>query len=192
MYQLRITVFPPFTLPFSPGHGGPRRPCPPRRRLAHPSRSTRRRAHPSPCACTRSCPPRHHLRSSRPSSASHRTATSAGATRSACPSSRRPQPARTCSPSTSQMPRKCYTVALGEPIMKPRVSTLPLPLVLLDDDTEEDGDDALDRTIGSTAGRHTAMPLCARTATAIPARRATGTHPLLPAMVVTGTQAQTP
>ncbi|KAH9164375.1 hypothetical protein EDB89DRAFT_2141389 [Lactarius sanguifluus] len=75
-----------------------------------------------------------------------------------------PQPARPRSSSISPTPRKRYTVALGEPIMKPRMSTSPPPPSMSawataaendDDGTEEE--DALDRTIGRAAGRVAAV-----------------------------------
>ncbi|KAH9060243.1 hypothetical protein EDB87DRAFT_1790250, partial [Lactarius vividus] len=76
-----------------------------------------------------------------------------------------PQPARPRSSSISPTPRKRYTVALGEPIMKPRMSTSPPPPSMStsvtaaendDDDGDDDGteeEDAHDRTIGRAAGR---------------------------------------
>ncbi|KAI9507111.1 hypothetical protein F5148DRAFT_1015458 [Russula earlei] len=63
-----------------------------------------------------------------------------------------PQPPRARSSSISPTPRKRYTVALGEPIMKPRVTTSPSPISVGDDDTEEE--EVFDRTIGRSAGRH--------------------------------------
>jgi hypothetical protein len=63
-----------------------------------------------------------------------------------------PQPARPRSSSISPTPRKRYTVALGEPIMKPRPSASPPP-ISVGDDTEEDEDTKVDRTIGRSAGR---------------------------------------
>jgi hypothetical protein len=72
------------------------------------------------------------------------------------------QPTRARSSSISPTPRKRYTVALGEPIMKPRLSASPPPIsVGDDDDEEEDGandaeeEDSVDRTIGRSVGRHT-------------------------------------
>ena len=65
-----------------------------------------------------------------------------------------PQPPRPRSSSISPTPRKRYTVALGEPIMKPRMSSSPPPISVGDDDTEEE--DAIERTIGRSAGRHAA------------------------------------
>ncbi|KAI0262619.1 hypothetical protein BC834DRAFT_890978 [Gloeopeniophorella convolvens] len=73
--------------------------------------------------------------------------------------------------------------------MKPRMSTSPPPLALPDDDTEEDEDGALDRTIGRVAGRHAATPLRTRTATATLACRAAGTCP--PATVGNGDEMDT-
>jgi len=63
-----------------------------------------------------------------------------------------PQPARARSSSISPTPRKRYTVALGEPIMKPRLSASPTPISVGDEDTEED--EGVERTIGRSAGRH--------------------------------------
>jgi hypothetical protein len=63
-----------------------------------------------------------------------------------------PQPARPRSSSISPTPRKRYTVALGEPIMKPRMSTSPPPISVGDDGTEEE--DTIGHTIGRSAGRH--------------------------------------
>ena len=63
-----------------------------------------------------------------------------------------PQPARARSSSISPTPRKRYTVALGEPIMKPRLSASPTPISVGGEDTEED--EVVERTIGRTAGRH--------------------------------------
>jgi hypothetical protein len=79
-----------------------------------------------------------------------------------------PQPPHPRSSSISPTPRKRYTVALGEPIMKPRMSTSPPPpsmssLVATasnDSDDDDDGteeDDTLDRTIGRAAGRVAAV-----------------------------------
>ncbi|KAH9029601.1 hypothetical protein EDB85DRAFT_1965939 [Lactarius pseudohatsudake] len=81
-----------------------------------------------------------------------------------------PQPARPRSSSISPTPRKRYTVALGEPIMKPRMSTSPPPPSMSasataaenddDDDDDDDGteeEDAHDRTIGRAAGRVAAV-----------------------------------
>ncbi len=65
-----------------------------------------------------------------------------------------PQPARARSSSISPTPRKRYTVALGEPIMKPRLSASPSP-ISVGDDTDDD-DDVVDRTIGRSAGRQAA------------------------------------
>ena len=70
-------------------------------------------------------------------------------------------PARARSSSISPTPRKRYTVALGEPIMKPRISASPPPISVGDDDDDDDDDDAeeedvVDRTIGRSAGRHAA------------------------------------
>jgi hypothetical protein len=62
------------------------------------------------------------------------------------------QPARPRSSSISPTPRKRYTVALGEPIMKPRASASPPPISVGDGDTEEEGS-TVDRTIGRSAGR---------------------------------------
>jgi hypothetical protein len=62
-----------------------------------------------------------------------------------------PQPARPRPSSISPTPRKRYTVALGEPIMKPRMSTSPPPISVGDDGTEEE--DRVDRTIGRSGGR---------------------------------------
>ena len=70
------------------------------------------------------------------------------------------QPARARSSSISPTPRKRYTVALGEPIMKPRLSASPPPISVGDDDDDDDGandaeeEDAVDRTIGRSTGRH--------------------------------------
>lgn len=86
-----------------------------------------------------------------------------------------PQPSRPRSSSISPTPRKRYTVALGEPIMKPRMSTSPPPPSLSDfaaaalaanndndgdddDDAGTEEEDTLDRTIGRAAGR-VAAPL---------------------------------
>ncbi|KAF8265667.1 hypothetical protein EI94DRAFT_1685323 [Lactarius quietus] len=78
-----------------------------------------------------------------------------------------PQPARPRSSSISPTPRKRYTVALGEPIMKPRMSTSPPPPSMMvssggndaddDDDACTEEEDALDRTIGRSAGRVAAV-----------------------------------
>ena len=79
-----------------------------------------------------------------------------------------PQPPRPRSSSISPTPRKRYTVALGEPIMKPRMSTSPPPPSMTasvaaagnDGDDDDDGtedEDALDRTIGRAAGRVAAV-----------------------------------
>ena len=80
-----------------------------------------------------------------------------------------PQPPRPRSSSISPTPRKRYTVALGEPIMKPRMSTSPPPPSMSasataadsnDDGDDDDGteeEDALDRTIGRAAGRVAAV-----------------------------------
>ncbi len=71
------------------------------------------------------------------------------------------QPPRARSSSISPTPRKRYTVALGEPIMKPRISASPPPISVGDDDDDEDGandaeeEDSVDRTIGRSVGRHT-------------------------------------
>ena len=62
------------------------------------------------------------------------------------------QPAHARSSSISPTPRKRYTVALGEPIMKPRLSASPTPISIGDEDTEED--EVVERTIGRSAGRH--------------------------------------
>jgi hypothetical protein len=70
------------------------------------------------------------------------------------------QPARARSSSISPTPRKRYTVALGEPIMKPRISASPPPISVGDDDDDDDGandaeeEDSVDRTIGRSMGRH--------------------------------------
>ena len=69
-----------------------------------------------------------------------------------------PPPPRARSSSISPTPRKRYTVALGEPIMKPHTSTSPSPISVGDDDTEEDDEEevvAVDRTIGRSSGRYT-------------------------------------
>ena len=69
------------------------------------------------------------------------------------------QPSRARSSSISPTPRKRYTVALGEPIMKPRLSASPPPISVGDDDDDDDGandageEDFVDRTIGRSAGR---------------------------------------
>jgi hypothetical protein len=74
------------------------------------------------------------------------------------------QPARARSSSISPTPRKRYTVALGEPIMKPRMSASPPPISVGDDDDDYEGtndteeEDGVDRTIGRSAGRHAAAP----------------------------------
>ena len=68
-----------------------------------------------------------------------------------------PQPVRARSSSISPTPRKRYTVALGEPIMKPRLSSSPSPISVDDDDDDDDNteeDDVVDNTIGRSAGRH--------------------------------------
>ena len=71
------------------------------------------------------------------------------------------QPTRARSSSISPTPRKRYTVALGEPIMKPRVSASPPPISVADDDDYDDGandageEDSVERTIGRSAGRQT-------------------------------------
>ena len=71
------------------------------------------------------------------------------------------QSTRARSSSISPTPRKRYTVALGEPIMKPRMSASPPPISVDDDDDDEDGandageEDFVDRTIGRSGGRHT-------------------------------------
>ncbi|KAI0251515.1 hypothetical protein BJV78DRAFT_1210251 [Lactifluus subvellereus] len=62
-----------------------------------------------------------------------------------------PQPPHPRSSSISPTPRKRYTVALGEPIMKPRMSSSPPP-ISVGDDTEEE--DTVEHTIGRSAGRH--------------------------------------
>jgi hypothetical protein len=49
------------------------------------------------------------------------------------------QPTRARSSSISPAPRKRYTVALGEPIMKPRVSAALPPISVGDDDDDDDG-----------------------------------------------------
>ncbi|KAF8264004.1 hypothetical protein EI94DRAFT_537238 [Lactarius quietus] len=80
----------------------------------------------------------------------------------------RPTAARASS--ISPTPRKCYTVALGEPIMKPRMSMSPPPPSMIarfapagdDDAGDEDEDagteeDALYRTIGRVVGRAAAV-----------------------------------
>jgi hypothetical protein len=71
------------------------------------------------------------------------------------------QPARARSSSISPTPRKRYTVALGEPIMKPRISASPPPISVGDDDDDDDDgandaeeEDSVDRTIGRSTGRH--------------------------------------
>jgi len=71
------------------------------------------------------------------------------------------QPTRARSSSISPTPRKRYTVALGEPIMKPRVSASPPPISVGEDDNDDnDGtndaeeEDSVDRTIGRSVGRH--------------------------------------
>jgi len=63
-----------------------------------------------------------------------------------------PQPARARSSSISPTPRKRYTVALGEPIMKPRLTASPSPISVGDEETEED--EGVEHTIGRSAGRH--------------------------------------
>ena len=72
-------------------------------------------------------------------------------------------PARARSSSISPTPRKRYTVALGEPIMKPRISASPPPISVGDDDDDDDDgandaeeEDTVDRTIGRSAGRYAA------------------------------------
>ncbi|KAH9997035.1 hypothetical protein BJV77DRAFT_985212, partial [Russula vinacea] len=72
------------------------------------------------------------------------------------------QSTRARSSSISPTPRKRYTVALGEPIMKPRMSVSPPPISVDDDDDDESGandaeeEDTVDRTIGRSAGRYAA------------------------------------
>jgi hypothetical protein len=77
------------------------------------------------------------------------------------------QSARARSSSISPTPRKRYTVALGEPIMKPRMSVSPPPISVGDDDDDDDDEsgpndaeeeDTVDRTIGRSAGRYAAAP----------------------------------
>ena len=69
------------------------------------------------------------------------------------------QPTRARSSSISPTPRKRYTVALGEPIMKPRLSGSPPPISVGDGDDDDDGandaeeEDSVLRTIGRSAGR---------------------------------------
>ena len=70
------------------------------------------------------------------------------------------QPARARPSSISPTPRKRYTVALGEPIMKPRMSASPPPISVGDEDDDDGANDAeeedsVDRTIGRSVGRHT-------------------------------------
>ena len=71
------------------------------------------------------------------------------------------QPTRARSSSISPTPRKRYTVALGEPIMKPRMSASPPPISVGDEEDDDDGandageEDFVDRTIGRSVGRHT-------------------------------------
>jgi hypothetical protein len=63
-----------------------------------------------------------------------------------------PQPVRARSSSISPTPRKRYTVALGEPIMKPRPAGSPSPISVGDEETEDE--EGVERTIGRSAGRH--------------------------------------
>lgn len=63
-----------------------------------------------------------------------------------------PQPARARSSSISPTPRKRYTVALGEPIMKARLDASPSPISVGDEETEEE--EVVERTIGRSVGRH--------------------------------------
>jgi hypothetical protein len=71
------------------------------------------------------------------------------------------QSASARSSSISPTPRKRYTVALGEPIMKPRMSVSPPPISVGDDDDDDDDvneENGVDHTIGRSAGRYAAAP----------------------------------
>ncbi|KAI0293637.1 hypothetical protein B0F90DRAFT_1762074 [Multifurca ochricompacta] len=62
------------------------------------------------------------------------------------------QPPRARSASISPTPRKRYTVALGEPIMKPRMSASPPPISAGGEEDTEEEEDTFNRTIGRSAG----------------------------------------